>query len=161
MHEIMLSRNFIVYKPTILLNYPNVFPIYCLQFEWRIMGRCIFCYCQSKIPRENSLVLCSFVVIASSIYQTDNNKTVLDKYVISLRLFLYLHRCYGLLLNKNWYCSSKPPEKDFLQIQKKYFLYNFFCIQNLNIFCHFPQCVNIDWGSKLRFVVPCYETQTC
>ena len=138
MHEIMLSRNFIVYKPTILLNYPNAFSIYCLQFEWRIMGRCIFCYCQSKIPRENSLVLCSFVVIASSIYQTDNNKTVLDKYVISLRLFLYLHRCYGLLLNKNWYCSSKPPEKFFLQIQQKIFSLQFLLHSKPEYFLPFP-----------------------
>ena len=66
----------------------------------KIKRRCIFCCCQSKTPEEKHyLFFFSIVVIMSGICQTDNNKKyVLNKYFISV--FLYLYRCYGFCISK-------------------------------------------------------------
>ena len=77
----------------------------------KIKRRCIFCCCQSKMPEEKHyLFFFSIVVIMSGICQTDNNKKyVLNKYFISV--FLYLYRCYGFCISREIIVvPSKPPE---------------------------------------------------
>ena len=92
----------------------------------KIKWRCIFCCCQSKMPEEKHyLFFFSIVVIMSGICQTDNNKKyVLNKYFISV--FLYLHRCYGFCISKKIIVAAfEPPEMSEFREKQKVFSSNY------------------------------------
>ena len=93
----------------------------------KIKGRCIFCYCQSKMPEEKHYLFFSFYCCHHVWYLPDrqqHKKFVLNKYFISV--FLYLHRCYGFCISKKIIVVPKePPEMSEFREKQKVFSSNY------------------------------------